>query len=237
MDGKNEGQRPVGLMRGDSPLAALLVLDDPTPRGAALNMALDQALLECSASAVLRVYRWERPCVSIGYFEPIASARSRFPNREMVRRWTGGGTVSHGEDWTYSLIVPHADPFCRIRASDCYAIIHRALTEALQTREEGFALSLADAPVISRHCFENAVRHDVLWRGQKAAGAAQRRSRFGLLHQGSVQLPRALHPQSERLAERLAGRVELGSLAEDVLEKGRSLAASRYENPGWLNLR
>ena len=36
-------------------------------------------------------------------------------------------------------------------------------------------------------CFEGHEKSDVLWRGKKIAGAAQRRNRDGLLIQGSVQ--------------------------------------------------
>jgi lipoate-protein ligase A len=38
-------------------------------------------------------------------------------------------------------------------------------------------------------CFTAPVQFDVLWQHSKIAGAAQRRNRFGLLIQGSVQPP------------------------------------------------
>jgi lipoate-protein ligase A len=38
-------------------------------------------------------------------------------------------------------------------------------------------------------CFVGAEKFDLLWNGRKIAGAAQRRSRHGLLIQGSVQPP------------------------------------------------
>jgi hypothetical protein len=40
-------------------------------------------------------------------------------------------------------------------------------------------------------CFAGHERFDLLWRGRKIAGAAQRRNQLGLLIQGSVQLPPA----------------------------------------------
>jgi lipoate-protein ligase A len=42
---------------------------------------------------------------------------------------------------------------------------------------------------LASQCFVGAEQNDVLWRGQKIAGAAQRRNRQGLLIQGSVQPP------------------------------------------------
>ena len=38
-------------------------------------------------------------------------------------------------------------------------------------------------------CFAGHEKFDLLWQGKKIAGAAQRRNRFGLLIQGSVQPP------------------------------------------------
>ena len=62
---------------------------------------------------LLRVYRWERPAVSFGYFERWEPVREKYPEREAVRRWTGGGVVLHGEDFTYSMLIPRASPASR----------------------------------------------------------------------------------------------------------------------------
>ena len=62
----------------------------------------------------------------------------------------------------------------------------------------GFSLAFARlhvatelAPVchksLAGQCFQGHERFDLLWRGRKIAGAAQRRTRQGLLIQGSVQ--------------------------------------------------
>jgi lipoate-protein ligase A len=45
---------------------------------------------------------------------------------------------------------------------------------------------------IPGQCFAGPEKADLLWQGRKIAGAAQRRSRTGLLIQGSVQPPPAL---------------------------------------------
>jgi hypothetical protein len=45
---------------------------------------------------------------------------------------------------------------------------------------------------IPGQCFAGAEKDDLLWQGRKIAGAAQRRTRQGLLIQGSVQPPPAL---------------------------------------------
>ena len=91
---------------------------DAEPRGAALNMALDEVLLAEAIAPALRVYQWACPAVSFGYFGRHAEVAAEFPEREMVRRWTGGGTVLHGEDITYSLFVPKAHPLGGGREDD-----------------------------------------------------------------------------------------------------------------------
>ena len=53
----------------------------------------------------------------------------------------------------------------------------------------GTELSPCDRKETPGQCFAGAQQHDVLWQGRKLAGAAQRRTRQGLLIQGSVQPP------------------------------------------------
>src|SRR5690349_19187896 len=93
----------------------LMLLDDrATPGGAAWNMAMDEALLTRQTGAVLRVYRWKNPSFSFGYFLPWGTASRASGGSELIRRWTGGGMVAHGEDFTWSLILPPLEPLgCR----------------------------------------------------------------------------------------------------------------------------
>src|SRR5690242_3943457 len=80
--------------------------DEPS-RSAAMNMAIDEALVETATVPSIRFYQWDHPALSFGYFgkfEDIASHR-----RDIVRRWTGGGIVFHGEDLTYSILIPATD--------------------------------------------------------------------------------------------------------------------------------
>jgi hypothetical protein len=109
----------------------LLEVHDPEPHAAALNMAIDEALLRAAREPILRIYRWEQPAVSFGYFGKWAEVQRTWPEREAVRRWTGGGIVPHGDDLTYSLIVPRAHPFALLGPLESYRAIHEALAAAL----------------------------------------------------------------------------------------------------------
>ena len=73
----------------------------------ARNMAIDESLLRHVQSPVLRIYSWDQPCVSIGYFQKAQLAPT---DRPMVRRFTGGGLVEHGKDLTYTHVLPPPHP-------------------------------------------------------------------------------------------------------------------------------
>ena len=146
---------------------------DPEPHHAALNMAIDEALLHAARSPILRVYRWTRPSVSFGYFGRFDSVADAWPGRDLVRRWTGGGVAPHGEDITYTLIVPRVSPFFRHPARESYRMIHEEIAGYL--RRSGFAVGMAaqSSGKISDACFENPVAFDLLAGGMKIGGAAQ----------------------------------------------------------------
>jgi lipoate-protein ligase A len=88
---------------------------------------------------------------------------------------------------------------------------------------------------VSQACFENPVLHDVLVRGRKVAGAAQRRTRAGLMHQGSIQ-PLKLPPGfGAAFAARLGGVVRLQSF--DATIEAEKLVAEKYGTRAWMERR
>ena len=91
----------------------------------------------------------------------------RASEREIVRRWTGGGVVPHGADLTYSVIIPARHPFFALSSLKIYSDLHEAISVAMKAI--GVEASLADSasPKISENCFANAVRADVISRGPK----------------------------------------------------------------------
>lgn len=209
-----------------------LVVYDDAARDAATNMAIDEALLESSSEPALRFYGWARPAVSFGYFSKVAEVAATYPTREFVRRWTGGGIVSHGEDLTYALITPAAHPLFPRGPAMIYAAVHAAIRDSLAVEGKSAALAAQAGPKISDACFANPVRHDVLIDGRKIAGAAQRRTRRGILLQGSVQLrlPKSFR---QRLSHCLAPEVEWRPLPASVLSRAAELAAQKYATDTW----
>src|SRR5947208_1564278 len=162
--------------------AALDIYYNDDEHSAAMNMAIDEALLDSVAVPSIRFYRWDSPALSFGYFGRFADVADYATARDIVRRWTGGGIVFHGDDLTYAIIVPGGDPLFAKSAGVIYEKIHRALCRALL--EQGQDATVADVANARtsvsdrgyKHCFANPVRADVMLDGHKVAGAAQRRT-------------------------------------------------------------
>lgn len=215
-------------------LDELHVYDDVEPRSAALNMALDEALLENASAPFLRFYRWRRPSLSFGYFGRYAEVANQSSHREIVRRWTGGGIVPHGNDLTYSVIIPATDPFFAQSSLEIYAKVHEAIRLALEANGIEANLAGSAAPKVSEACFANAVRADVLSEGRKIAGAAHRRTRAGLLHQGSIQRSDLPGRFGDDLARILCERSEQKTASPEVLARASRIADTKYSAVEWL---
>ena len=235
------------------PFAALVVVDDLDPHPAALNMALDEVLLTgLQGTAVLRCYRWSRPAVSFGCFGRVAAIRADYPDAEPVRRWTGGGTVEHGRDFTYTLLVPRALPLATLPASEGYRLIHDAVASALAAAgwpnvEAAEAIDVDQSPAAGaapflKPCFAHPVPHDLLAAGHKIAGGAQRRTRRGLLHQGSIQGTffgnGTIDNRRDELRKSLAAAFAKESISLPLtaaeVAAARELAAAKYEAKSWM---
>ncbi|RYD60949.1 MAG: hypothetical protein EOP84_36320 [Verrucomicrobiaceae bacterium] len=208
---------------------------DPLPHSAALNMAIDEVLLLHASAPLLRVYRWKSPAVSFGYFGKVAEIETAWPGRELVRRWTGGGVVPHGEDFTYTLIVPRDSAFARETPLTSYAAIHERIARLLA---EQFRMNAELAPMaaqkVSNACFENPAQHDVLIGAEKVAGAAQRRTQNGLLHQGSLQVETLPQEFADTLSFAFAGKVTTRELTANEIESAAELAQRKYGTDAWL---
>ena len=155
-------------------------------------MAADEALLEAMprlGTPVLRFYSWTEPAASFGYFQRYAAVEGMTALRPLIRRPTAGGLVPHDADWTYSLAVPTVHEWYSLSAIQSYERIHRWIHSAFALGNVSTELAAERRQAGAGQCFVGYERFDLLWRGQKIAGAAQRRTRDGLLIQGSVQPP------------------------------------------------
>jgi len=232
--------------------AALEVYHDHTPHSAAMNMAIDEALLEYATIPLIRFYRWQSPALSFGYFGRFTDVARYQCERDLVRRWTGGGIVFHGEDLTYSLAIPTSDTAFAELSISIYENVHRALCDALsETGQHAVVVTgvvdpgPGSTPVAVRtgisdagySCFANPVRADVMIDGRKIAGAAQRRTCCGLLQQGSIQGIELGNSLTEQFAQALSTNCRERKVDEQILNRARELAEQKYGTESWLRKR
>lgn len=210
---------------------------DTGPGQSAWNMAVDEALLESSAeiaAPILRFYGWLQPAATFGYFQHYAEIAAWTPLRPLIRRTTGGGLVPHDSDWTYSLIIPPSDPWYELRAVQSYQRLHHWLAAALQSAGIPAILAAKAQKEIPGQCFAGAEQHDVLVNGQKVAGAAQRRARYGLLIQGSVQrLDKFLdrHRWQRFMIQALGAHSDIWELPPSVKQRADELTSIKFSQP------
>jgi lipoate-protein ligase A len=246
----------------DGLFASLIIYRDTDSRSAAMNMAIDEVLLERAQAPSIRFYRWGSPALSFGYFGRFDDVVDYAGKRDLVRRWTGGGIVFHGDDLTYSIVIPTSEPLFGESSLFIYEKIHRALLEAFLG--EGRCAELApvaavydrrtnfsgardanrpisnNATVTDRRyseCFANPVTADVMINGRKIAGAAQRRTGKGLLQQGSIQHVDVTNGLAERFAAALSPKCEARALGGDLVARAEEIAARKYADGAWLRKR
>ena len=130
-------------------------------------------------------------------------------------------------------------------------MIHAALCDALNIHGQRAELApAAEAAVTdsenssragrgySRHlCFANPVSADLMIDSRKIAGAAQRRTRAGLLHQGSIQHVDLGNGLAERFARELSNLRSEKLLSGLIVERASEIAERKYGSNHWLKLR
>lgn len=250
------GRAKAGLVR---------VLLDPAPGTGAWNMAVDELLLEAAVERneiAVRWYRWREATVSLGYFQPATAVAADPSLAELpaVRRLTGGGAILHDRELTYSCAVPAEHPLAR-EPLRLYEDVHTAIVEVLARRDVAAALRGSRAPgaVEPFLCFGRGDARDVVFRGHKILGSAQRRRRGAVLQHGSLLLaasPAApdfpgLHDLAARLVlnagdvDQLAAALttalgatsEIRPLTITEQERAEILSSERYQHLDWHRAR
>jgi lipoate-protein ligase A len=191
-----------------------------------MQMALDEVLLRSVTRPTLRIYRWAAPCVTFGYFQPHALVVELHPGLPAIRRWTGGGIVLHGEDLTFSLMIPAGDPLSEMAPTRFYRNLHGAVAVALG------GLLAGDGEIVEGpSCFASPSRDDLMVGGRKVLGGAIRRSGGALLYQGSL-VTHSGH-EGEILSSCLGGTCRSRSLQTAEISAARVIGEGRYATTSW----
>lgn len=172
------------------------LLCDPALVGTA-NMARDEALLlgvgDGLSPPTLRLYQWNEPTISLGYFQQydaVLELDDPIRSLPVVRRMTGGGAILHDYELTYSIIFATSDPAINGAPNRLYELMHRAITRSLaDVGTQANACGETDDSSAGRgpfFCFARRHKYDLLFGRDKIVGSAQRRTRQAVLQHGSI---------------------------------------------------
>lgn len=163
--------------------------------GAALNMAVDDVLLDAARAGngpILRTYAWTPPAVSIGYAQRVEEAidvdRCRARGIDVVRRTTGGRAVLHWNELTYSFHCADGEGPAAQGLQASSRLLGECLAEALRRFGVDARIERGQRPASGRRgaCFASTSRWELTCNGRKLVGSAQRRTRGALLQHGSI---------------------------------------------------
>jgi len=158
---------------------------------------LDQIRLE--QVPILHLYEWKGPSVTYGHFlDPLEFFSLQRLEKEgitLAKRPTGGGIIFHLWDFAFSVLVPASHRGYSQNTLENYAYVNEAVLETVQEFlqiREGAELTPQEGELIGPgaqyFCMAKPTKYDVMIGGKKAAGAAQRKTKEGFLHQGSISL-------------------------------------------------
>ena len=202
-----------------------LIRSGPMP--GAMNMALDDALLQTVAAGesppVLRLYRWQPATLTLGYAQKVDAGvdltACEKAGVDVVRRPTGGRAVLHDREVTYAVITPCAPPFA-VSVAHNYRVIAEVLRNTL--RHFGPPAELVPGKPRAQQgqavCFTAPAQHELLVAGCKVAGCAQKRRGGAFLQHGSIPL-----------------ELDMGLLDRLLPGMAGEKAAERLNGVGWLN--
>jgi lipoate-protein ligase A len=207
----------------------------------AWNMAIDEAMMLAHAQGLvpptLRFFRWQPPCVSLGYFQAADDvdwdecARRGY---DVVRRPTGGRAILHDKELTYSIVIADKEIEGGSSVLASYASLSQGLILGLRAlgieahlegkRQIGCRASAAKGKSLSSfiphlssliseaNCFTAAARCDLVVGSKKIVGSAQVRRESVILQHGSV----PLRLDAEAWQAVLPGTPDLRFVATDV---------------------
>lgn len=197
---------------------------------AKVNMMQDEFLLaglEKDPHPVLHLYDWVGDCATFGHFirpeKYFHLEKVEEQGLDLEKRPTGGGVIFHMFDLTFSLAIPISHPLYSPNTLECYANVNghvlQVICEFLGRSCQPVLLEkkLPPRDEVSKYfCMACPTKYDVILEG-KVGGAAQRRSRFGFLHQGSISLRKPSYDLLEAVLK------DGGQVVREMKRSGQSL--------------
>jgi lipoate-protein ligase A len=165
-------------------------------QSASFIMEKDTRLLESVETPTLHFYEWQNDSATYGCFTNpqhfLNLDNVKKQQLDLAKRPTGGGIVFHLTDLAFSVLLPSSHKKFSINTLENYAFVNEAVIESIQNlkltptllKEEVIPLDTA----CNYFCMAKPTIYDVIIEGKKIAGASQRRTKKGFLHQGTISI-------------------------------------------------
>ncbi len=173
-------------------------IEDKKALSPSLNMAIDEYLFNlCHDKSIgfFRIYSWDRPSFSIGVSQKVSKVINLNYIEEnqfgFVRRVTGGKTVLHNDEITYSIVSSEEKFFRDNDLYKSYSLIADIILKTLINSGIDAVLSEGSSSLLSRSnnpCFSFPTPNEIEVGGKKIVGSAQKRDKHALLQHGSIPL-------------------------------------------------
>lgn len=154
--------------------------------------------LESDQQPKLHFYNWLGNSLTYGYFAKpenfLNLSAIEYYGIKMARRPTGGGIIFHQTDLAFSVLIPASHPEFSINALDNYCFINQKVSQAIshfshqQVNAGLWIPKCSSGECSSQFCMSKPTQYDLMVEGKKVGGAAQRKTKWGFLHQGSLSL-------------------------------------------------
>lgn len=173
------------------------------------NIRIDRELFDGFRSSnvpIFRVYEWEASFTygvsqNIDTIKNLEHLKQYHENHE--KRMTGGGILFHGNDISYSLIIP-TSYVKNLSVKQSYELICGFLIEFYRSLglDPVYAKDLQDINLSkSAYCQEGFEPYDILVDGKKIGGNAQRRSKDTIFQHGSISIDNSTYSMGNSLED------------------------------------
>jgi lipoate-protein ligase A len=163
------------------------------------NMEFDEKLLENLQKInkpILHFYDWHLNSITCGFFikpEKFLNLKKiKEKKMEIAKRPTGGGIVFHFFDMAFSFLMPKTHKFFFLNSLKNYHFVNNivklALLECFNLKKEDLYLSNENPTSRTNFCMTSPSKYDLLFKGKKVLGSAERRKKGGYLHQSTISL-------------------------------------------------
>jgi lipoate-protein ligase A len=160
----------------------------------AIDEAISASVRQKLSPPTLRLYQWNRPSLSIGYFQKVSDIDINYCDKNgypVVRRQTGGRAILHDSELTYSFSASTDSTLFKGNLLEDYTVISNALILGLKLNGIDAKASFKkkrNSGARNPACFKVVSYGEIIIDGKKAIGSAQKRYKNGFLQHGSILL-------------------------------------------------